>query len=161
MKRPFETGVVGGRVWKDSIVAECIGTIDEANAFIGFARTFSRKEDVKSVLSDVQRLMFRIGSEIAGARNLGEEDLNWILSRIEEFERSVEKPKKFVILEKDPCTASLSVARAVVRRAERRAVELYRNGLASELLVECLNKLSYLLYLAILAEGGEFEEVVF
>jgi cob(I)alamin adenosyltransferase len=72
----------------------------------------------------------------------------------------VKKPHRFIILEKDESTAFLSVARAVVRRAERQAVRLYREGKARLLVVEWLNKLSYLLYLMILKEGGgEFEEI--
>jgi len=72
----------------------------------------------------------------------------------------VKKPNRFIILEKDETTAFLSVARAVVRRAEREAVRLYKEGKVRLLTVEWLNKLSYLLYLMILKEGGEeFEEV--
>jgi cob(I)alamin adenosyltransferase len=80
---------------------------------------------------------------------------------IESFEGKVEKPNCFLILEKDEGTSALSVARAVVRRAERRAISLYRNGLLSEKIVEVLNKISYLLYLLILYEGESFEEVKF
>jgi len=105
-------------------------------------------------LKKIQRLFFRIGAEIAGVSKLENDAYEELTRLIDEFERVVSKPKRFVILEKDESTAFLSVARATVRRAEREVARLYFEGRVSELAVEWLNKLSYLLYLAILFEGG-------
>jgi len=160
MLKPFETSTLSGKVWKDSILTETLGSVDEANAFIGLARVFSRKDEVKAALKDLQLILFRVCAVIAGYKN-PDNELNKILSMIESFESKVEKPNCFLILEKDKGTSALSVARAVVRRAERRAISLYRNGLLNEKIVELLNKISYLLYLLILYEGESFEEVKF
>ncbi len=160
MLKPFETSTLSGKVWKDSILAETLGSVDEANAFIGLARVFSRKDEVKAALKDLQLILFRVCAVIAGYKN-PDNELNKILSMIESFESKVEKPNCFLILEKDEGTSALSVARAIVRRAERRAISLYRNGLLNEKIVELLNKISYLLYLLILYEGESFEEVKF
>ncbi|MEM0350464.1 MAG: ATP:cob(I)alamin adenosyltransferase [Archaeoglobaceae archaeon] len=158
MLKPFETSTLNGKVWKDSIIVEALGSVDEANAFVGLAKVLSKKEDVKAILKDIQLILFRICAKIAGNRNSGNE-LERVLTMIEEIEKKVERPNCFVILEKDGATSALSVARAVVRRAERKAVSLYRNGLIDEEVVEVLNKLSYLIYLLILYEGENFEEV--
>ncbi|MCQ4153037.1 MAG: cob(I)yrinic acid a,c-diamide adenosyltransferase [Archaeoglobi archaeon] len=155
------TKTLSGSVFKDSAVAECLGAIDEANAFIGLAKVFSRDNEVRGILHEVQKRIFRIGEEFAGGRKVESSEIDWIKSKIKEMEEKIPKISSFVILEKDPATALLSVARAVVRRAERRAVTLYRNGLASENSVDWLNKLSYLLYLLTLKEGETFEEVQF
>lgn len=160
MFKPFETSTVDGKVWKDSILAETLGAVDEANAFIGLAKNLSKKEEVKEVLGEVQLILFRTCAKIAGAK-CNSNDLGFITSAIQELERKVEKPRCFVVLEKDVATSALSVARAVLRRAERRAVSLYRNGQLDEEVVEILNKLSYLVYLLILYEGESFEEVKF
>ena len=160
MLKPFETSTLSGKVWKDSILTETLGSVDEANAFIGLARVFSRKDEVKAALKDLQLILFRVCAVIAGYKN-PDNELNKILSMIESFESKVEKPNCFLILEKDEGTSALSVARAIVRRAERRAISLYRNGLLNEKIVELLNKISYLLYLLILYEGESFEEVKF
>ncbi len=159
-KDPTKTSLADGRkISKDSAVAHAIGALDEANAFIGLAKAFVQNNDVKNALEDIQRMIFAVGSEISGAAKIGEDLYGRLMTYVEEFESKIEKPKKFVILEKDAATAFLSVARAVVRRAERWAVKLHQEGLVSLLLVEWLNKLSYLLYLMILREGGEFESV--
>ncbi|WP_202320721.1 ATP:cob(I)alamin adenosyltransferase [Archaeoglobus neptunius] len=158
-KDDSKTVTADGRVVsKDSNLAWYVGTIDEVNAFIGLAKVFSRSGDVKELLEEIQRRMFVVGAEYA-KKGLDKEDYEWLLKKVEEFEKTVEMPKSFVILEKDECTAFLSVARTVVRRAERIAVRLYREGLIGINTVEWLNKLNYLLYLMILREGGEFEKI--
>ena len=161
MKDSTKTSLLDGtRVSKDSNVMWGIGTLDEANAFIGLAKVFVRDDEVKNTLSKIQRMLFKIGVEFISDYKVKEEDYAELIQIIKKFENSVKKPRYFVILEKDKGTAVLSVARAVVRRAERRAVTLHREGVVSPLLVEWLNKLSYLLYLMILKEGGEnFEKV--
>ncbi|MCS7118456.1 MAG: ATP:cob(I)alamin adenosyltransferase [Archaeoglobaceae archaeon] len=160
MLKPFETSTLSGKVWKDSIIAETLGTVDEANSFIGLAKVFSKREEVKATLKEVQLILFRVCAEIAGNKN-SSKDLEDLFSIIREFEEKVEIPSSFIILEKDETTSILSIARTVVRRAERRAVSLYRNGFVDEKIVEILNRISYLLYLLILYEGESFEEVKF
>jgi len=149
----------GEVVDKDSSFTWYVGTIDEANSFIGLAKVFSRNGEIRKTLLEIQKRLFKVGAELSHQK-LTEGDLEWLLKKIGEFENSVKKPNRFIILEKDETTAFLSVARAVVRRAEREAVRLYKEGKVRLLTVEWLNKLSYLLYLMILKEGGEeFEEV--
>ncbi|MDK2795025.1 MAG: cob(I)alamin adenosyltransferase [Archaeoglobaceae archaeon] len=155
------TKTLSADVFKDSLVVECIGAVDEANSFIGLAKVFASKEDVRAILKEIQKKLFRICEEFAMGRKITEKELEWINSEIKKLENEVPKMKSFVILEKDPATAFLSVARAIVRRAERRAFTLYRNGLVSQNSVEWLNRLSHLLYLLTLREGEEFEEVHF
>ncbi|WP_290596786.1 MULTISPECIES: ATP:cob(I)alamin adenosyltransferase [unclassified Archaeoglobus] len=148
----------GKVVSKDSNIAWYVGTLDEANAFIGLAKVFARDEEVKRTLGEVQRKMFVVGVEYAKS-SLAESDYEWLMGKVKEFEDAVRKPNSFVILEKDEPTAFLSVARAVVRRAERIAVRLYREGVVGMNVVEWLNKLNYLLYLMTLKEGRDFEKI--
>ncbi len=141
------TSTLQGVMPKDSDVVECVGTLDEANAFIGLARV-SSGEELKSLLQKIQDTLFRIGAEISsGKPYMTEDDYSSILKMIRRLESEVDLPKSFVILETNRISASLSVARAVVRRTERRAVRLYRRGKLRIEVVEWLNKLSYLLYL--------------
>ncbi len=158
-KNPAKTKTLSGEEWKDSIVVECVGCVDEANAFLGLARIFSKGE-IRDVILEIQRKMFLVGCEISmGKEKVGEEDVAWLEKLIEELEKSVEIPKSFLILETSKETAFLNVARAVVRRAERRAVTLYKNGRVGINLIQWLNKLSYLLYLLIIASSEERIEV--
>lgn len=157
---PVRTRTFTEIVNKEDPRIEAVGCIDEANAFIGLAKVKSTGK-TREILSEIQRKMFKAGSEVAGGRlKITQEDLNEMMNAIRELENGVEFPKRFIILEKDELTSLLSVARSVVRRAERKVVSLYNRGFVSLTLVEWLNKLSYLIYLLILKElNGQFEEI--
>ena len=50
-----ETGLFGGeRVSKDSLRIEAYGTIDELNAFIGFAEIEVKDSSIKKILQNIQ-----------------------------------------------------------------------------------------------------------
>ena len=157
---PARTRTFTEIVDKEDPRIEAVGCIDEANAFIGLAKVKSTGE-TREILKEIQKKMFKAGSEVVGGSlKITQDDLNEMLEIIREMERNVEFPKSFIILEKDELTSLLSVARSVVRRAERKVVSLYKRGLVSLTLVEWLNKLSYLLYLLILKElSGQFEKI--
>ncbi len=146
---------------KDSDVINCLGMIDEANAFIGLARVFVKDEMVKTALERMQHKMFKAGLELVSDNKMGKDDYEEILSVIDRFERTVKKPSGFILLEQNESGAFLSAARAVVRRTEREAISLQKKGKASIWLVEWLNKLSYLLYLMILKEIENYEKIEF
>ncbi|MCS7122216.1 MAG: ATP:cob(I)alamin adenosyltransferase [Archaeoglobaceae archaeon] len=147
------------KVAKSSKVAHALGTLDEANAFIGLARVFSKKNETKEILRIVQKSFSKACAHVAGYDGFDDENLKFLDEQISKLEKSVEIPKKFLILEKDDVTAFLSVARTIVRRAERVVVDAHFEGFVNKNLVDWLNKLGYLLYLLILFEGEEFEEV--
>ena len=146
---------------KDSDIINCLGTIDEANSFIGLARVFAKNSEVKTTLEKMQHKMFKAGLELVSDNRMGEDDYEEIISIISEFEKSVKRPSGFILLEKNESGAFLSVARAVVRRAEREAISLQKKGKTSIWLVEWLNKLSYLLYLMVLKEIEDYEKIEF
>ena len=159
-KNPAKTRTLEGEEWKDSDVVECVGCLEEANAFIGLARVFSPSDRVRDLLLDVQKFMFRIGCEVSsGKKVVGWGDVEKLENIISNLEESVEIPHSFLILETSKETAFLNVARTVVRRAERRAVSLYRRGRVGEELVQWLNRLNYMIYLLILLESEERLEV--
>ncbi len=146
---------------KDSDVINCLGTIDEANAFMGLAKVFAKDERVKTILEGLQHKMFKAGLELVSDSKMKEEDYEEILSIINNLEKVVKKPSSFILLEQNESGAFLSVARAVVRRAEREAISLQKKNKASIWLVEWLNKLSYLLYLMILKEIENYKRIEF
>ncbi|RLI85698.1 MAG: cob(I)yrinic acid a,c-diamide adenosyltransferase [Archaeoglobales archaeon] len=155
MKDSSVTSTLRGVLSKDSDVVECVGSVDEANTFIGLAKVFSGDSETKTILEEIQRTMFKVGAEVSsGKPYLSQKDYERILELITDMERKVELPASFVVLETNETSAMLSVARTVVRRAERRAVKLYNEKKLRMEVVEWLNKLSYLLYLLALKAGG-------
>jgi cob(I)alamin adenosyltransferase len=74
-----------------------------------------------------------------------------------DYETRVEMPREFVVPGETPASAALELARAILRRAERRAVSLDAAGqVAGKHLVAYLNRLADLLW--VLARAAEQAE---
>lgn len=169
----------GERVFKDEPRTEAYGAIDEAIAALGLARaelgqkaqygTLPRTlAGLREIILRLQRELFVVGGELATAPDAvdrqkpGEtrvtaamvEGLDELLA---ETESAVELPREFVVPGETRLSASLELARTIVRRAERRAVAIGRaEPILGDQLVPYLNRLADLLWiLARAAEQGE------
>ena len=84
---------------------------------------------------------------------VSEEMIEGLTLLVDEFEEQVAMPKEFIIPGGSPASAAINVARTVVRRAERRAVQLKEEGLLpSPSILEYLNRLADLLFILALYE---------
>jgi len=162
----------GGRVPKSDPRTEAYGAIDEAGSALGVARSLCEPDDdevARDVLR-VQRELFVAGAELATAPEAGDrlEDgvsritdamVDALDAEIDRYMDRVSLPPKFVIPGGTQLSAQLDLARAILRRAERRAVALRdAEGLASEVVLRYLNRASDLVYaMARFADGDEPE----
>ena len=127
----------GGRVAKNDARTEAYGTLDEAASALGVARSLCGDERAE-LAADILRLqddLFIAGAELATAPEASERLVDGV-SRVtpemtEELEQvidrhmsAVELPPKFVIPGGTQLSGQLDLARAVLRRAERRAVDV-------------------------------------
>ena len=155
------TGLLGkGRVSKNDARIEAIGTLDESSAVLGVARAAVRDERCGPLLLQAQRDLYRLMAEVASSpENAGQfhfeaERVDWLEQQIEALGKTVEMPGEFIVPGDTPGGAALSVARAVVRRAERRLVELFdTDKTANPALQQYLNRLSSLLFVLELIEN--------
>jgi cob(I)alamin adenosyltransferase len=169
----------GDRIQKDDPRTEAYGTIDEAIAALGMARAnLGAKRRQGTVPAGIgglaplilrfQRELFVVGAELAtnpDAWDRLEDDrtrvsqsmVEGVEQTLVELERSIEMPKEFVVPGETPTSAALELARTILRRAERRAVALRRDGLVpGNHLIPYLNRLADLVWvLARAAERGE------
>jgi len=146
----------GGRVPKSDPRTEAYGTLDEAASALGVARSLCGADDAE-LAADILRLqddLFIAGAELATAPGAAERLVDGV-SRvtpemaaeleelIDRYMDRVELPPKFVIPGGTQLSGQLDVARAVLRRGERRAVELgAAGGLVSDELLRFLNRAS-------------------
>ena len=151
--------LTGQRISKADPRAEAYGTIDEASSEIGAARSACRSERVKEELLRIQRLLFKVAAEIAsdgrdkGESHVSEEDLEKIDDSMEGMEKLVRMPDGFIVPGDTHASAHIDVARAVIRRAERRTVALKEEGrFDNETVLKILNRLSDFLWLLARAE---------
>ena len=150
----------GGRVPKSNARTEAYGALDEAGSALGIARSLCGPgdADVARDILRVQRELFVAGAELATAPEAGdrlEDEVSRITdamvdaldSEIDRYMDQVSLAPKFVIPGGTQLSAQLDLARAVLRRAERRAVALRdEQGLASEAVLRYLNRASDLVY---------------
>lgn len=150
----------GGRVAKHDARTEAYGAVDEAGSALGVARSLctSKDEEIAGDILRVQQDLFVAGAELATAPDAADrlEDgvsrvtdamVDALDSEIDRYMDRVDLPPKFVIPGGTALSAQLDVARATIRRAERRIVALRdADGLASEAVLRYLNRASDLVY---------------
>jgi cob(I)alamin adenosyltransferase len=137
----------GGRVAKTDVRTEAYGSIDEANSALGTARALCKahdQADLHATILSLQHGLFVAGAELAtspeAADRLQDEEIDRYMSQ-------VDLPPHFVIPGGTQLSAALDVARSVMRRAERRTVELRDSkGLASDMVLRYLNRASDLAF---------------
>lgn len=123
----------GGRVAKDSAAPEAYGTVDEAQAALGVARAFTEPGgDLDGILIGLERDLWVLMAELAtapehhhklvdGATRVTPAMVAALEAQIDDVSTRFEVPKEFVVPGQDRVASFLDVARAVIRRAERRA----------------------------------------
>ena len=156
------TGWLGeGRLPKNHPRIEAVGTIDEATAALGMARSVCQSTNTRDILLTVQRDLYNLMAEIAAPpenaqrfRVIGGASVAWLEEQANSLQNQVRRPTEFIVPGDSLGGASLSVARTVIRRAERRIAELYIQGeLENEYLLPYLNRLSSLCFVLELIEN--------
>ena len=169
----------GARIQKDDPRTEAYGTIDEAVAALGLARArLGLKEEygtltpglrpIQELVLRFQRELFVVAAELAtnpdawdrledGRTRVSADMVREVESTLAELESHVTMPTEFVVPGETPTSAGLELARTILRRAERRAVGLGRDGLLpGPYLLPYLNRLADLLW--VLARAAEQAE---
>ena len=157
------TGFLGeGRISKNSLRIEALGSVDEANASLGYARSIAIGKKTKEMLLEIQKQLYFLMSEISASPEvsdrfdkIGDDDIFWLEERIQEIESLVDLKREFIIPGENPSSGALSLARAIVRRAERRTIALYEaEEIKKSVLISYLNRLSSLIFVLEVYEAG-------
>ncbi len=151
------------RVAKYDLRPETYGTLDEASSALGLARSLSGQERVQDILRQTQHDLYLMMAEIATPLaqiekvpyRIKPEQADWLDTTIKELEGEVEMPKQFVLPGASPASATIDLARTIVRRAERHAVRLvHEQQMPPGNVLRYLNRLSSLLF--VLARYEEY-----
>ena len=126
----------GERRLKSDLRIEAYGTVDEANACIGIARTHTAGTHaaVDAMLARIQNDLFDLGADLAvpdTGKKLDYEPLRITAGQVLRLEQDIDLLNKdlqplrsFVLNGGSPAAAALHLARTVARRAERVMVAL-------------------------------------
>jgi len=139
----------GSRVPKDSARVEAYGCVDEANSAIGLVLAVPGvPADVAALLTRVQHELFDLGGElcIPGHRAIEAGHVQALEQVLDAFNDRLPPLKEFILPGGGPAAAACHLARAISRRAERRAWTLARAEAVAEEPLQYLNRLSDLLF---------------
>ena len=149
------TDLLGGpRLPKDDARIAALGDVDEATSAIGLARASAQGADTRAALLHTQKDLYLLMADLASvagkaAENprLAEAQVDALETLIGTFDGRVTLSKQFVAPGDTVAGATLDVARAVVRRAERTLAHLlHTGGGATPAMVRYLNRASSLLF---------------
>jgi cob(I)alamin adenosyltransferase len=139
------------RVSKTSARIEAYGTVDEANALVGTARP-TGYDDVDETLERIQNHLHIVQADFANP-SPDEDDpvvtdahVGELEDAIDEADEELDPLTSFVLPGGSEAGATLHHARAVVRRAERRAVDLAADEPVNGEAIRYLNRLSDALF---------------
>jgi cob(I)alamin adenosyltransferase len=156
------TGLIGaGRFPKYHPRIELIGTLDESSAALGLARASCQEPKIKELLTEIQRDLYMLMAEVATTpenaekfRGLGDERVKWLEAQVDILSGMVSMPSEFILPGDSRAGAALSLARTIVRRAERRMAELCEiEEIKNPTLLQYLNRLSSLCFVMELFEN--------
>jgi cob(I)alamin adenosyltransferase len=162
----------GERRPKYDLRIESYGTVDEANAAIGVARTELAGDfpELGAMLARIQNDLFDLGAELATPDDGAPKDyepLRIVASQAERIERDIDqlnsniKPlRSFVLPGGSRAAAALHLARTVTRRAERLTVALAAKEPVGKPALIYLNRLSDFLFVASRFVNGRGENDV-
>lgn len=139
------------RVSKTSPRIEAYGSVDEANALIGTARP-TGYDDLDAHLEGIQNHLHIVQADFANPEAEDEdtrvrgEHVEQLETWIDSYDEELDPLTNFILPGGSEAGAKLHHARAVTRRAERRAVSLASEEPVNEHAVVYLNRLSDALF---------------
>jgi cob(I)alamin adenosyltransferase len=144
--------VDGSRVSKSSARMQAIGEVDEANSQIGFALTMIADEAHRGRLQRIQNELFDLGADIAtpgeidGALRITSGQVERLEQDIDAINAGLDPLTSFILPGGSPDAATVHLARAVVRRAERAMVALNEQEAVNPAALAYVNRLSDFLF---------------
>ena len=167
------TSLFGGkRVSKADLQIECTGTVDELNAFIGFAKISVRNRKLSDLLTVIQKDLYSIMAVLSGSSGT---PLLQVQKNIGTFEKTIDSLDKqlpeltnFIIPQNNEPSTRLHLSRTVCRRVERLLIRYIERKRKEEklnlyakqphaILVQYVNRLSDLLFIMARFESDEEE----
>ncbi len=146
-----ETSLIGGRrVPKSHPRIEAYGSVDELMAHTSMLRDLLEDERLKEdllIILDIQMVtasMLAADFDVmpAGLPVVGKEQVDFIESRIDEMDASLEPLVSFVLPGGHPAISQAHIARTVCRRTERIILRLQQDHQIDDAIIQFYNRLS-------------------
>lgn len=155
----------GQRVNKDALRIDALGSVDELNCAMGvLLADEGLPATMATVLCECQHELFDLGGELAvpGMIAVSAAQVARLEAAVEHYNADLPPLKEFVLPGGGSSAAACHLARAICRRAERRAWTLARHESVNPQALQYLNRLSDLLFVCarVLARRAKGHEVL-
>ncbi len=150
------TSLMGGqRVPKSDPRPDTYGTLDEASSALGVARAAATRPQTKKIILALQKDLLLLGAELATVAadlekypyQITSQHVERLENFIEDLQGDVQLKKEFIFPGGTIGSAAIDLARAIVRRAERKAVRLFQEKtITNGEILRFLNRLADLLF---------------
>lgn len=152
----------GPRVGKDQLRIVACGTLDELNSFLGLARAEGLVSTIDRIVYEIQKKLFDVSAELMTLNpsrhdisTLQNSEVQTLESLIDIWDNQLPPLTQFILPGGCKSAATLHVARAVCRRAERQVVALLRKDeTVSRIIIAWLNRLSDLIFVLARSENS-------
>ncbi len=153
--RGFTSLLGSQRIPKSGPRPEAYGTLDEASSALGIARAAATRLKTKEIILDLQKDLLILGAELATVAEdmkkysyqITPEHVTRLERLIEALQVEVKLKKEFILPGETMASAAIDLARAIVRRAERKAVRLFQAKIIDNVdVLRFLNRLADLLF---------------
>ncbi|MFH1758062.1 MAG: cob(I)yrinic acid a,c-diamide adenosyltransferase [Pseudomonadota bacterium] len=153
--RGFTSLLGGQRIPKSGPRPEAYGTLDEASSALGIARAAATELKTKEIILGLQKDLLILGAELATVAEdmkkysyqITAEHVARLERLIEALQAEVKLKKEFILPGETMAAAAIDLARAIVRRAERKAVRLFQEKVIDNVeVLRFLNRLADLLF---------------
>jgi cob(I)alamin adenosyltransferase len=146
----------GKRVLKSCLRIAAIGDIDEVNCFLGFAITQNLTTKSKEILLRVQNDLFDLGADLCVPESsekldytplrMSYEQVLFLEKTIDDVNENLKPLNSFILPGGTDVAASLHLARAIARRAERSIIHLTESESINPQVIQYINRLSDMLF---------------
>ncbi|TVQ77395.1 MAG: cob(I)yrinic acid a,c-diamide adenosyltransferase [Bradymonadales bacterium] len=143
----------GERLPKSSSYFEAYGSVDELNAFLGWAASICSSDELRNLLQQIQNCLHLLSADLATPldsskkiERLESAEVVILEKGIDQLEEELQPLKNFILAGGTELASRLHICRCVARRAER---EVCRHSQAEEVnpvVIQYLNRLSDLLF---------------
>ena len=157
----------GRRVAKNDPRIELCGEIDELNAALGLVLATDLPAGVRSTVERLQNELFDLGADASvplendkrRRLRIGASHVQSLEQNCDEYKAPLAPLRSFVLPSGSEAVARLHLARAICRRAERRAVALAEETQINAAVLAYLNRFSDLLFILARASAAGDEKL--
>ncbi|MBI4439212.1 cob(I)yrinic acid a,c-diamide adenosyltransferase [Candidatus Woesearchaeota archaeon] len=156
-----KTCILGkGRIGKDELEIEALGSFDELNSALGVTEAFCTENATKQTLTNLQNDLHTLCAEISGGSQpkITARHITALEEAIKRVEAQIGEQRSFLLPGGTKQAALMHLTRAIARRAERNLVKLSRKTRFRKEPLIYANRLSTLLYVLARLQNKESGE---